>query len=223
MAGEFQGFPKEALRFLRELEANNDRDWFRDNKGRYDQHLVAPAKALGKDLEPTFGPLKLFRPYRDTRFHPGPPIKEALGMRIGDVYSGGGYAELSLDGFMVAAGIYMTAPDQIARWRAAVDDGRKAAPLTRAIAKAEQAGFVLHEPDLKRVPRGFDPEHPRGELLRLKRFAIFWRDPKPGKWLHTPACGELVADKLTAARPFMRWLGDHVGPSQTATPRGPRG
>jgi hypothetical protein len=46
----FQGFPPEAIECLRELEANNDRDGFKANRARYDEHLVAPATALGEDL-----------------------------------------------------------------------------------------------------------------------------------------------------------------------------
>ena len=37
----FRGFPIEAIDFLRELEDNNDRDWFKANRARYDEHLVA--------------------------------------------------------------------------------------------------------------------------------------------------------------------------------------
>src|SRR5207248_2596258 len=47
----FSGFPPEAVEFLRELEANNDRGWFKANRSRYDEHLVAPAAALGAGLE----------------------------------------------------------------------------------------------------------------------------------------------------------------------------
>src|ERR671929_18146 len=39
-------WPPEALQFLRDLEANNDRDWFRANRARYDAHLVEPARDL---------------------------------------------------------------------------------------------------------------------------------------------------------------------------------
>jgi hypothetical protein len=78
----FKGFPPEAIEFLRELEANNDRDWFKANRARYDEHLTAPAKALGEDLA-DLGRPHLFRPWNDTRFRPGPPIKEHVGLAIG--------------------------------------------------------------------------------------------------------------------------------------------
>ena len=46
----FRGFPPEALEFLRDLEANNDRDWFKANRARYDEHIVGPVRALGDDV-----------------------------------------------------------------------------------------------------------------------------------------------------------------------------
>ena len=93
----FKGFPAGALEFLTELEANNDRDWFKANRARYDEVLVAPATALGEDLS-SFGRPKLFRPWNDTRFHAAPPIKEHVGLAIGYEGAGGFYVELSLDG-----------------------------------------------------------------------------------------------------------------------------
>lgn len=78
----FRGFSSEAVEFLRELEENNDRDWFKANRARYEEHLRAPAAALGEDLA-ALGRPRLFRPWNDTRFHPGPPIKEHVGLAIG--------------------------------------------------------------------------------------------------------------------------------------------
>ena len=76
----FRGFPAEALEFLAELEANNDRDWFKANRARYDEFLVAPATALGEDLS-DLGTPKLFRPWNDTRFHAAPPARPTSGAR----------------------------------------------------------------------------------------------------------------------------------------------
>ena len=90
----------------------------------------------------------MFRPWNDTRFHARPPIKEQLGLAVGYEGAGGYYVELSLDGLLVAAGLYRPAPDQLDRIRRAIDAGRTAAPLTRAIARAREAGLVLGEPEL---------------------------------------------------------------------------
>src|ERR671932_1538749 len=135
-------WPPAALEFLRDLEANNDRDWFKANRERYDSQLVEPARELAAELA-HLGEPHLFRPYNDTRFHMRPPIKEQLGVAIGYGGSGGYYVELSLDGLLVAAGLHQPAPDQLERFRAAVDDRRRAAGFARALRTAEAAGLAL--------------------------------------------------------------------------------
>jgi uncharacterized protein (TIGR02453 family) len=214
----FRGFPPQALEFLSELEANNDRDWFKANRSRYDEHLVAPAHALGDDLS-DLGRPHLFRPWNDTRFHPRPPIKEHLGLAIGHEGAGGYYVELSLDGFLVAAGMYRPAPDQLDRLRRAVDAGRTAAVLTRALRRAQAAGFELNAPSLARAPRGYPADHPRLDLLRHRSLTMHRRHPL-GPWLHRPGAGKRLREELEAAAPLVRWLGEHVGPSQRGATRG---
>src|SRR5207344_1420054 len=101
------------------------------------------------------GRTHLFRPWNDTRFHPGPPIKEHVGLAIGHEGAGGFYVELSLDGLLVAAGMHGPAPDQVERIRAAIDSPRTAGSLTWALRRADGAGLELSEPDLVRAPRGY--------------------------------------------------------------------
>ena len=205
-------WPPEALEFLRELEANNDRAWFKANRARYDAHLLEPARVLAESLG-DLGEPHFFRPYNDTRFHLTPPIKEQLGVAIGYGETGGYYFELSLDGLLVAAGLHQPAPDQLERFRAAVDDDRRAAGFARALRTAEAAGLTLAEPALKRAPRGYRPEHPRIDWLRLRDITVHRRHALE-PWLHEPACRERIRTELGAARPLVAWLGRHVGPSQ---------
>ena len=211
----FKGFPAEALEFLTELEANNDRDWFKANRARYDEMLVGPATALGEDLS-DLGRPKLFRPWNDTRFHAAPPIKEHVGLAIGYEGAGGFYVELSLDGLLVAGGLHNPAPDQVERMRRAIDTGRTAAALAKAIGRAEAAGLELNEPDLVRGPRGYAADHPRHELLRRRRMIVAKRQGT-GRWLERPAAGTRIREQLESAAPLVRWLRSHVGPSQRAT------
>jgi uncharacterized protein (TIGR02453 family) len=213
----FRGFPPEALDFLRDLEANNDREWFKANRARYDEHLVAPMVALGDDLA-DLGRPHLFRPWNDTRFHPRPPIKEQVGLAIGHEGAGGYYVELSLDGFLVAAGLHMPAPDQLDRLRRAIDDGRRAARLTRALAHARDAKLELNEPALTRAPRGYAPDHPRLDLLRRRSLTVHRRHAL-GAWLHRPRAGRVIREELEAAEPLVRWLREQVGPSQRGAAR----
>jgi uncharacterized protein (TIGR02453 family) len=205
-------WPPEALEFLRELEENNDRDWFKANRARYDNRLREPARALAEQLT-HLGEPHYFRPYNDTRFHMRPPIKEQLGVAIGYGAAGGFYFELSLDGLLVAAGLHMPASDQLERFRALIADTRRARGFQRAVATAEKAGLTLAEPGLKRAPRGYPPDHPRVDLLRLKTITVSQRHPLR-KWLHTRDCDKRVRNQLEACKPVVAWLAEHVGPSQ---------
>jgi uncharacterized protein (TIGR02453 family) len=209
-------WPPEALEFLRDLEDNNDRDWFRANRRRYDAHLVEPARELAAELG-SLGEPRFFRPYNDTRFHMRPPLKEQLGVAIGYGGAGGYYVELSLDGLLVAAGLYHPAPDQLERFRAAIDRPRTAAAFERAIGTARKAGLELVEPELKRAPRGYPQDHPRLDRLRLRNMTVRRRHALE-PWLHEPECRERVRAELTAARPLVAWLGRHVGPTQRPRP-----
>jgi uncharacterized protein (TIGR02453 family) len=218
----FRGFPAEAIEFLRELEANNDRDWFKANRARYEENLVAPAAALGEDLA-DLGHPRLFRPWNDTRFRPGPPIKEHLGLAIGYEGAGGFYVELSLDGLLLAAGLHNPASDQIDRMRRAIDAGGSASALTRAIGRARDAGLELNEPDLVRAPRGYPPDHPRLDLLLRRRLTVARRH-QLGPWLQRPQAGARIRHDLEAAAPLVRWLRQRVGATQrpaapTSSPR----
>jgi len=205
-------WPPGALDFLRELEDNNDRDWFKANRGRYDSDLVEPARQLAAELA-HLGEPHMFRPYNDTRFHMRPPIKEQLGLAIGYGGAGGYYVELSLDGLLVAAGLYRPASVQLERYRAAIDDGRRAAAFERAVASAKAAGLEPSQPELKRAPRGYPMDHPRIDRLRMRSITVSRRHPlKP--WLHKPECRSRIRTELESARPLVAWLAKHVGPSQ---------
>lgn len=209
-------WPPAAIEFLQDLEANNDREWFKANRRRYDEDLVAPARALAEKLS-AFGQPHFFRPYNDTRFRPGPPLKEQLGVAIGYGGSGGYYFQLSLDGLLVAAGMHQPASDQLERFRAAIDDGRRAKRFEQAVATAEAAGLSLAEPALKRAPRGYPPDHPRLDRLRLKSLTVSRLHPLE-PWLHEPICATRIRAELDATRPLVTWLAETVGPSMRQPP-----
>jgi uncharacterized protein (TIGR02453 family) len=204
-------WPPAALEFLRELEANNDRDWFKANRRRYDDDVLGPARELAESLA-DLGEPHYFRPYNNTRFRPGPPLKEHIAVAIGYGGAGGYYFHLSLDGLVVAAGLHRPATDQLERFRATLDDGRRAKSFERGVETAQAAGLSLAEPELKRAPRGYKPDHPRLDRLRLKRMTVSRVHPLE-PWLHQRRCDELVRSELEAARPLVKWLAEMVGPS----------
>ena len=206
-------WPPEALEFLRELEDNNDRDWFKANRKRYDEHLVAPAKALAEQLG-HLGEHHLFRPYNDTRFHMRPPIKEQLGVAIGYGGAGGFYFELSLDGLLVAAGMHHPASDQLERFRAVIGrrSGAPAGFENAARQGRRRPGSSSRRPSSSARRAATRRTIPRIDRLRLKELAVYRRHPLAG-WLHKRECDKRVRAQLESARPLVKWLGENVGPS----------
>jgi uncharacterized protein (DUF2461 family) len=109
------------------------------------------------------------------------------------------------------------APDQLERYRAAVDDDATGTGLEAAVAAIRAQGHECgpHEA-LKTAPRGFPKDHPRIELLRAKGI-IMWHQWPVGAWLGTRKAKDRVADAIRDAAPLRQWLAQHVGPT-TAEP-----
>jgi uncharacterized protein (TIGR02453 family) len=206
----FTGWPAAAVDFYRGLEADNSKAYWTAHKAEYDALVLAPMQALLEDLAAEFGEGRIFRPYRDIRFSADKsPYKTAIGATVG----GSGYVHFSASGLGVGAGCHVMAPDQLARFRAAIDDDRSGDALVAAVAAVEADGVgVTASERLKHVPRGFDPDHPRAELLRDKDLTA-WIEWPIEPWLHTPAAETRVVDALRASQPLTDWLDAHVGPS----------
>ena len=64
----FRGWPPEALTFYEGLEADNTKAYWTANKAVFEDAVKAPMLALCAELEPQYGPLRMFRPNRDIRF-----------------------------------------------------------------------------------------------------------------------------------------------------------
>jgi uncharacterized protein (TIGR02453 family) len=205
----FSGFPPDALAFYRELEDNNSREWWQANKRRYEEHVRAPMELLLDGLFDTWGEAKVFRPSRDVRFSKDKsPYKTAIG-----AIAGGHYVQLSADGLMAGGGFYELSRDQLARFRAVLDDPRRARGFKAIAEELEAAGMPVQGSELATAPRGFAADHPEIRWLRHKRVYAM-RSWKPARWLHTKAALQRVDETWSAVDPLVRWLQDEVGPPQ---------
>ena len=183
---EFEGFPPSTLQFFADLKENNDREWFAANKLTYLSDVVEPAKAfilaLGgmlTGLHPginfdtrTNGAGSMFRIYRDVRFSKDKsPYKTHLGMVF---WLGSGkktesaafYVGVSDEGADVFAGMWQFPKETLAAYRKAVDDPAKGDELAAILENLRNTGYEIGGDTYKRVPRGFDPEHPHVALLK---------------------------------------------------------
>lgn len=216
-------FPSEMLSFLADLAQNNDRDWFKAHKKRYEAQLKQPAldfiEAFAEplaELSPHFQAIpkaqggSLFRIYRDTRFSADKtPYKTHTGMHFRhrqasrDVHAPGFY--LHIQPGASGAGMGMWRPDNkvLARVRQAMSaDVEGWLSMHQALA---QAGLAMMRDDaLKRVPRGYDKDHPLADDLRLKSIAV-WRDLSDEE-VCAPGFDQQLAAVFADGVPLVRFL-----------------
>src|ERR1700712_4007864 len=121
----FDGWPAESLAFYAGLEDDNSKEYWTRRKAVYQEQVLRPMEELLEELAPEFGTPKIFRPYRDVRFsHDKTPYKVHQGAVLTHDGRGAGsvYVQLSADGLRVSGGCWRLQPDQVERYRRAVDD-----------------------------------------------------------------------------------------------------
>ena len=202
----FRGWPPEAVSFFEGLEADNTKTYWQAHKATYETAVRAPMEALLEDLEADFGPGRVFRPYRDTRFSKDKtPYKLACAAHLRD-----GYVSLSADELFVGSGLFMPEPEALRRYRAAVDDDVAGVELESIVSTLRSTGYEVGGHDeLKTAPRGYPTDHPRLALLRQKGVVMSKAWPV-GAWTATRKAKDRVVAGLEAARPLNAWIGRHV-------------
>jgi uncharacterized protein (TIGR02453 family) len=206
----FRGWKAEALEFFDGLEADNSKAFWQKNKDTYESLVRAPMEELLAELEPKWGEGRIFRPYRDVRFSADKsPYKTNIAAMVG-----GGYIHLTANSLGVGAGMWEMAPDQLDRYRKAVDASRSGNRLTSIVADAKKAGLdITGHGVLKTAPKGYPKDHPRIELLRYKGL-IAWQEWPAAAWLGSRRAKDRVVKFFELSAPLNRWLGANVGSSE---------
>ena len=220
-------FTPALFEFLDELAMNNDRAWFGANKERYRTEVQDPLVRFVADFEPRLRSISphmvadprrsggsVFRIYRDVRFsRDKSPYKTNAGIHfrheVGrEVHGPGLYLHLEPGNIFAGAGLWkpkaataweirQAIVDEPEEWEAIVDDEDFASM------------FDLEGESLKRAPRGFDPDHPHIEYLKLKSFVAIT------SFTEEETCSsdfiDLYADACRVAAPFAGFLTKAVG------------
>jgi uncharacterized protein (TIGR02453 family) len=208
----FQGIPAGAFAFYAELEDNNNREWWLEHKDSYNSLVRDPITALFAELGPRFGPGKIFRPNRDIRFSQDKsPYKTAQGAFASTQEGVGYYLQLSADGLLVGGGYHSHTPAQLVRFRNSVDASGTGESLRHIIDTVSAEGFAIEGEKLKTVPRGYDRDHPRGELLKHKSLSAGMELGQPA-WLETPGAAQEIAALWEKLRPLVDWVSRHAAP-----------
>lgn len=212
---------KDTFRFLRDLNENNNREWFQENKGRYEEaredvknlvgHLIMGLAAFDPEI-PIDIPVDkcLFRIYRDIRFRKDKtPYKTWLGAGIsvdgrklqGPEY----YLHIQPDHSFIASGYWRPQKEHLAAIRQEIDyNGTELTQILDSLKKHPQPLAPDQEDQLKRPPSGYEADHPHIDYLKLKSFTLSQSIPD-AQWCKP----NTVADLLESYRrmyPFKLFL-----------------
>ena len=172
----------DVFNFLKDLENNNNRDWFNTHKTRF-KSIEAEVKdfysQLGEHLNrhDQIERIKVFRIYRDVRFSKNKlPYKIHFGgsyHRVKPQLRGGYYLHIQPNNqSFIAAGFWEPNKEDLFRIRKEfeMDDTEIRTLLKSPAFKSVWGGFVGDS--LKTAPKGFDKSHPAIDLLRRKQFIV---------------------------------------------------
>jgi len=206
----FTGLRPDALDFYAELTADNSKQWWLANRARYDESVRGPFEELGEALADEFGPVKIFRPFRDVRFSADKtPYKTHIGMVTREPVAH--YLQLSDEGVLVGGGVFDLPKPALARFRQLVNDPRSSGDVEAIVEELEEAGFSLMTAGaLATAPRGFPIDHPRIGLLRLTRLAVSRAEP-PAEWMWTAGALDVVRERWRTVSIWNAWLAENLG------------
>ena len=223
----FTGFHPRLIQFLAELEHNNEREWFAENRDRYEEDVRGPALAFIRAMAPSLAKISphltaidkkvggsLMRVHRDVRFSKDKsPYKTNVGIQFRhtagkDVHAPGLYVHIALDACFLGAGLWRPERDALAGIRKTIaerpEDWKriwKSKPLA--------ASWTLDGEALQRPPRGFDPDHPLiGEIKRKDFIAIHEFDHDVAL---DPDFVRYVGAQFRATKKFVGFLTGAVG------------
>ncbi|MGB6339048.1 MAG: DUF2461 domain-containing protein [Candidatus Aminicenantaceae bacterium] len=221
---QFAGFSKETLTFFRRLKRNNTKSWFDRHRGEYESFVLEPAKAfvvaMGERFhtesvnfraEPKLN-RSIFRIYRDTRFSPDKtPYKTHLALYFWEgmlprMESPGFYVHVEPSKLLLGAGIYMFSPKQLTRYRKAVVDPEWGQDLSDILTKiSRRKDFKSGEKHYKRIPSGFDPDHPNAELLLYNGIHV-WEETAIPEEFYSVKFVDYCWKKFLPFLPLHAWL-----------------
>jgi uncharacterized protein (TIGR02453 family) len=226
-------FGPDALAFLRGLARHNTKPWFEAHRDDYLRHVKQPMADLIEEMNlrmQRFSPemvgdpkRSMFRLHRDIRFsRDKSPYKTnaacwffhgAASSKVGREAHGGGagfYFHLQPGASFVGGGCWMPPRPALQKFRAAIArDLRAFERVVLAPAIRRRFGGLSEEEMLKRVPRGFEQDHPAARWLRFQSITV-GRQLEDAQVTGARLTAILEADYVTIL-PLVRWLNRTLG------------
>lgn len=209
------GIETSTLKFLKELDKNNNREWFQSHKEQYEQtllnvkHTAEEVKKLlsKKDL---IEEAKVFRIYRDVRFAKDKaPYKNNMGIhftRATQQLRGGYYLHIEPGKSFAGGGFWAPSPEDLKRIRDEFAFDEK--PIRKITASKNFIKYfgALQGDELKTAPSGYDRNHPAIDLIRKKQFTVMRKFTD--KEVVDPSFLKEVTLTFEAMRPFFDYMSE---------------
>lgn len=183
---------EDIINFLRELNENNNREWFAQNKSRYERVrskfeeisrlLIAEISVFDNDIKNVDVKDCVFRIYRDIRFSTDKtPYKTHFGVYIASAggrksQRGGYYLHLDPAGCFIAVGVWCPPPNILKALRQSICDNiDELNEIRNEVGFSTYFKTFFEEDKLKNVPAGFPRDFPDAELLKLKHYMVEYK------------------------------------------------
>ena len=210
---------KSILPFLKELEQNNNRDWFNANKDKYllaksefdlfIESLISELQLIDPRVAGATAKNTVFRIYKDIRFSKDKtPYKTQMG-----AYMIGGGRKAQLPGYylhlqngesFIAGGMYKPGPDHLKAIRKEISNFPE--DIVELVENEHfSKNYSFYESDkLKRPPQGYSAEDEQIELIKNKHFIASKRIPD--EWISAPDFQQKIIDACRGLIPLNNFL-----------------
>ena len=216
---------KEILNFLRDLENNNNREWFNSNKDQYQkvlkkwntfcESLITEIGRFDEDIAPLTIKDCTYRIYRDTRFSKDKsPYKTHFGVFLAKggkksmhagyyFHIGTGYIQEYPHVHMLASGNYCYDNMAVKILREDISDEWQTCS-TSILGQVNRLFIPDMEGALKRVPREYDPNAPYADWMRMKSYCLTAKTDD--KFLLEDDLTKRVAELFKTTKPFIDYI-----------------
>ena len=205
-----------ALNFLKELKVNNNRDWFNENKPKF-QEIQADVKMFYEEIKQgllqfdEIETLKIFRIYRDVRFSkdktPYKPHFAGSFSRSGKRLRGGYYLRIRPGESFLAGGFWAPNKEDLFRIRKEFEiSDQEIRDILNAADFKRIFGGELEGEELKTAPKGFQKDHPAIDLIRKKGFIAVRKFTD--KEVLSPGFLKEVLFSFQTLRPFFDYMSE---------------
>jgi len=216
---------KELFKFLRELRANNDREWFKANKSRYDalhkthvtvvQDLISRIGAFDPEIAGLDAKSCIYRIYRDIRFsNDKTPYKTHFGAYMTGIGGrtspyGGYYLHVEPDNSFLSGGVWCPDPKMLKKLRHDILGNIEEFVDILENKRFKQLYGGLEGEMLSRMPDGLPKDSPYHYILKHKYFVVSCE--KPDSFFNTKNWMDEAVEDFKVLYPFNKFLNYTIG------------